>query len=265
VNWIRSFSDQGGTSGTRSLEDAPLPMRQELVDLFFSLAEHNHDDIPPEHVYQVILQSLGAQPSSGLPYSYRSLAAREVRGVDWPRVYDLIGRLWPDFDRPGFGSLFREGVNRILAAHRVAWDLDEQGDLCRVLPLAAHSQVTDAFEELNNPEYEPALTLFNAARHAYDDRPRRDRDTCTNIFDCLESVAKIKYGRPNDTFGQVKNLVNQNDQQRGQVIAMFTALNNLRNQHFGHGMTQDFSLTGAEVDFIYLTCIGAILLLTRTP
>ena len=240
-------------------------MRQELVDLFFGLAEHNHEDVPPEHVYQVIFQCLGTQPSSGLPYNYRSATAKEVRGVDWPRIYDLIGRLWPDFDRPGFGRQFRDGVNRILAAYRVAWELDEEGDIGRVLPLAAHDQIIAAFEELNDPLYEPAVALFDAAKHAYDDRPRRDRDACTNIFDALESVAKIKYKKPNDTFGRVKNFIQQYRLQRPEVVDMFTALNDLRNQHFGHGMTVNFTLTGAEVDFIYLTCISAILLLTRTP
>lgn len=265
MSWIRSFSGQaGGASGTRDLEDAPLPMRQELVDLFFSLAEHNHDEVPPEHIYQVICQSLGIN-SFSVPYSYRSTAGRDVRGVDWPRFYDLISRLWPDFDRQGFGHQFRDGVNRILAAHCAAWELSEDGHLYRVLPVAAHVQVNAAFEELNDPQYTPALTLFNAARGAYDDRPRRDRDACTNIFDALESVAKIKYSRPNDTFGQVKNHLEQNNHLSAEIIAMLTALNQLRNQHFGHGMVANFSLTGAEVDFTYLACIGAILLLTRTP
>ena len=94
---------------------------------------------------------------------------------------------------------------------------------------------------------------------------QRDRDACTNIFDALESVAKIKYNRPNDTFGQVKNHIEQNNLLRAEIIAMFRALSQLRNQNFGHGMAVNFSLTSAEVDFTYLTCIGAILLLTRAP
>jgi hypothetical protein len=69
----------------------------------------------------------------------------------------------------------------------------------RVLPVAAQAMVAAAFAELSNPAYAPALQLLNAARDAYDDRPRRDRDACSNIFDAMESVAKIKYQRPNDT------------------------------------------------------------------
>jgi len=59
VSWIRGFSGQPGESETRNVEDAPRSMRQELVDLFFTLAEHNPDEIPPEHVYRATAQSLG--------------------------------------------------------------------------------------------------------------------------------------------------------------------------------------------------------------
>jgi hypothetical protein len=196
-----------------------------FVDLVFSLSEHNNEEIPPEHIYRVICQSLGIE-ASGNPYSgYRYAAGRDVNRVEWPRFYDLISRLWPDFDRHGFGHQFREGVNRILAAHAVAWELGDDGDLNRVLPAAAQAQVTAAFAQLNDPRYAPALALFNAAMDAYDDRPRRDRDACTNIFDALESVAKIKYVRPNSTFGQVNNHAQQHGLLRQEVIDAFKALN----------------------------------------
>jgi hypothetical protein len=97
------------------------------------------------------------------------------------------------------------------------------------------------------------------------DRPRRDRDTCSNVFDALESVAKIKYNTPADTFGQVKNHIEQNNLASPEIVGAFTALNQMRNQHFGHGMVVHFNLGAAEVDFVYLTCIASILLLTRTP
>jgi hypothetical protein len=266
VSWVRGFTARSGSdTGTRNVEDAPQSMRQELIDLFFSLAEHNQEEIPPDHVYRVICQSLGISPS-GSPYSgYRYASGRDVRGVEWPRIYDLISRLWPDFNKQGFGHPFRDGVNRILAAHFIAWELGEDGQVVRVLPTAAQVQITAAFAELNAPQYAPSLALFNAARLAYDDRPRRDRDACTNIFDAMESVAKIKYNRPTDTFGQVKNHIEQNNLLRAEIIEIFQGLNQLRNQNFGHGMVVQFGLTGAEVDFTYLTCIGAILLMTRTP
>src|SRR5208337_3136918 len=142
----------------------------------------------------------------------------------------------PEFQRVGFHEVYRESVNRILAAHAVAWDLGADGRLHRVLPEAAHAQVQAAITELSVPRYAPALALANAALDAYDARPRRDRDACSNIFDALESVAKIKYNRLNDTFVQVKNHIEQNHLCRPEIIAAFTALNDLRNHNFGHGM-----------------------------
>jgi hypothetical protein len=240
-------------------------MRQELVDLFFSLSEHSQDDVPPEHVYRATAQSLGIE-ASGVPYGgFRYATGRDIRGVEWPRVFDLISRLWLDFERHGLGRQFREGVNRILAAYCVAWELGEDGRLSRVLPIAAQLQVTGAFAELQNPRFGPALQLFSAGRNAYDDRPRRDRDACSNIFDALESVVKENYTMPNATYGQVVARLRATATFNSDILALLTGLNDLRNHNFGHGMTTRFSLTSAEVDFAYLACIGAILLLTRTP
>jgi hypothetical protein len=266
VNWIRSFSEQSaGASGARNLEDAPQPMRQELVDLFFSLAEHSQDEVPPEHVYRVTCQSLGIS-ASGIPYGgYRYASGRDVNRVEWPRIYDLIARLWPDFDRHGHGRLFREGTNRILAAYGVAWEQGDDGRLNRVLPVAAQVQVNEAFAELHDPGFEPALDLFRAGRDAFDARPRRDRDACSNVFDALESVAKEKYAMPNATYGQVVARLRADANFNADIVALLSGLNDLRNHNFGHGMTTQFNLTSAEVDFTYLACIGAILLLARTP
>jgi hypothetical protein len=165
VNFIRSFSaGSGDAPRTRDLEDAPRPMRQELVDVFFNLAEHNEDEISPEHIYRVTCQSLGIS-SSGMPYSgFRYATGRDVRNIEWPRIYDLISRLWSDFERQG--GRFSQGVNRALAAYGVAWDLGDDGKLHRVLPSAAHVQVQAAITELSDPRFEPALALFNAARTA---------------------------------------------------------------------------------------------------
>ena len=54
MRWIRGFaSHTGQTSGTRDLEDAPQSMRQELVDLFFILAEHKVEEISSQSIYPV--------------------------------------------------------------------------------------------------------------------------------------------------------------------------------------------------------------------
>jgi hypothetical protein len=133
------------------------------------------------------------------------------------------------------------------------------------LPIAALIQVTAAFGELQAEHYAPALELYNAGRNAYDDRPRRDRDACSNMFDAMESVAKQKYQMPKSTFGQVVNKIPQTGTMNSQVTNLLNALNDLRNKNFGHGMTMPFQLSSAAVDFAYLSCVGGILLLTRMP
>jgi hypothetical protein len=263
VSWVRGFTGQTGGSEIRNVEDAPRPMRQELVDLFFTIAEHSPDEIPPEHIYRATAQSLGIE-ASGMPYSgFRYATGRDIRGVEWPRVYDLIVRLWPDFDRHALGRQYRDGINRILAAHMSAWELDEEGKLRRVLPVDAVQQVGAAFQELQAERFAPALELFKAARNAYDDRPRRDRDACSNMFDAMESVAKEKYQMPNYTFGQVVSKISSIGTMNPQILAVLSAINDLRNRNFGHGMTTPFQLSGAEVDFTYLGCVGGILLFAR--
>jgi hypothetical protein len=62
----------------------------------------------------------------------------------------------------------------------------------------------------------------------------------------------------------VKNYIEANNLLRAEIISMLTGLNQLRNANFGHGMTVQFNLSPAETDFVYLTCISLILLLTRS-
>jgi hypothetical protein len=266
MNWVRDFTlNEGHNPPVRNVEDAPAPMRQELIDLIFGISEQNPHAVAERRIHRIIGQSLGVG-AAGEPYGgFRYAAGRDIGRADWNRVYDLISRLWPEFNGAGLAGQYREGVNRILAAYGSAWDLSDQGRLERVLPGAAQVMVAAAFAELDHPALAPALQLFNAARDAYDDRPRRDRDACSNIFDAMESVAKIRYQRPNETFGQVKNYVEINNLLRAEITTMLTSLNQLRNGNFGHGMAVQFNLTPPETDFVYLTCISTILLLTRIP
>jgi hypothetical protein len=174
-----------------------------------------------------------------------------------------LTRLWPIHQGVGLHQVYREAVNRVLAAHGAAWELSEDGRIRRVMPAAAQAQIQAAIAELGAPNFAPALALVNAARDAYDDRPRRDRDGVANVFDALESTAKIIYNLPNATFSQVLDEVQRRGSMNEQVIANLRALNTLRNRNFGHGMAVPFTLAAAEVDFVFLTCFGAILLFTR--
>lgn len=264
---IRGFSiPEGHIPPIRNIEDAPAAMRQELLDAFYLVAGQTQGQLDIDnHLYLVISQCLGVQAAGNPMGGRRQRLGRDLGNADWPRIYDLIVRLWPEFQRIGFQEIYRTEVNRVLAAHGVAWDLAEDGRLHRVLPIAGQAQVAAAFAELAAPGYAPALALANAARDAYDARPRRDRDACSNIFDAMESVAKEKFGMPHATFGQVVAHIRQRQALNEQVVGLLEAINTLRNRNFGHGMVDPFSLTGPEVDFTYLTCIGAILLLARTP
>jgi hypothetical protein len=154
-------------------------------------------------------------------------------------------------------------VNRILAAHGVVWELGADGHLHRVVPAPVAEQVEAVMAELNQPQFEPARLLFNAAREAFDARPRRDRDSCSNAFDALESTAKVRFGLPDATFGQVLTHLRQNDLLNGQVLGVLEAINTLRNRNFGHGMVAPFPLRPEEVDFTYLSCLAGILLFAR--
>jgi hypothetical protein len=94
MNWIRDFGMREGVPLARTLEDAPREMRQELMDVFFGLVEQNAGvGLSDDRIFRVISQSLGIAPA-GNPYGgYRYAAGRDIRGVHWQRVYDLIPRL----------------------------------------------------------------------------------------------------------------------------------------------------------------------------
>lgn len=266
MNWIRDFSISGGVvPPVRNIDnDAPRPLRQAFVDLVFHLVEESQGIIDPTHMYRLISQSLGIPPS-GQPYSGpRYASGRDIQRVEWPMVYDLICRLWPEFNRTGLQELYREGVNRILSTSGVVWDLDQNGHLRSVLPPAAQNQVDAAIAELGASHFGPALALFDAARDAYDDRPRRDRDACANVFDAMESVAKIIYQLPNATFGDVLDRARRIGALQNHTIRVLQSIYTLANNTFRHGMAADFNLSAAEVDFVYLSCIGGILLFARS-
>lgn len=263
---IRDFSIQEGhVPPARNVEDAPQPMRQELIDVFFALAEQNPGAIREERIHRVICQSLGVGASANPYGGYRYAAGRDIRGVDWPRVYDLMCRLWPEYEHAAFHGVYREQVNRILAAYGAAWDLGGDGRLHRVLPAAAQAQVQAAIHELRDARFAAALALFNAASDAYDDRPRRDRDACMNVFQAVESVAQIKFDTPGRPFDGVIGELRRRETINPQVLDVLDSLNVLRHRNFGHGGAGESALRPAEVDFVYLTSIAAILLFTRTP
>jgi hypothetical protein len=129
-------------------------MRQEILDVAFSIAEHsNHQEPTADRIYRIVSQALGIAPS-GTPYAgFRYAAGRDLRQAAWPKVYDLIVRLAFEFDHVGRFAEFQDGINQTLAGNGVVWDLSEDRRLVRVLPLTVQQQVSAAVQELSAPRY----------------------------------------------------------------------------------------------------------------
>ncbi|HTT76556.1 MAG TPA: hypothetical protein VMF50_11345 [Candidatus Binataceae bacterium] len=259
---IRNFSSQLQNFAGRTVDnDAPEKFRLEFIDLAFYIFEQTgrYDE---ERLFRIITQSLGIR-SAGKPWAgFRHALGRDISDVDWPRVYDLICRLWSELPSE-FRPEYQTGVNRVLAAYHIAWDLGEDGELHRVLPYAAQSQVEAAFKELNQSRFAPALTSFQQAMSAYDDRPQRGREACKNIFDALESVAKEIFSMPTATFGHVLAEARKQQSMSAETLSVLQKLYDMANNHFRHGMTTPFTLKSAEVDFVFVSCIAAILFFVR--
>src|SRR5260370_14030258 len=93
-------------------------MRQELLDVFFGLAEQNvGGGLSDARIHRVVSQSLGIHPA-GNPYGgYRYAAGRDIGGVAWQRVFGLIPRLWPLFDSANLSGQYLEGRHPVPASY----------------------------------------------------------------------------------------------------------------------------------------------------
>jgi hypothetical protein len=264
VGWIREFSQRHLERVQRNIDDdAPRPMRRELVDFFFHLAGDSMGRIDPGRIHDVTGLMLGVG-IAGNPYGgYVVRVARDIDNAPWPRVYDWISRLWPEYERVGLSVPFREGVNAILAANGVVWDLNEAGRLERILAEPLRQRVNEASRVLAAPEFAAAREVFDLALQAFHDRPRRDRDACANAYDALESAAKIRHNMPGATFGQVLDAVRQGGVLNESVVRLLRAIEVFGHNTFRHRMVDPFALSAAEVDFVFTNCAGAILVFAQ--
>jgi hypothetical protein len=263
MHWIRDFSRQHVAARERNVDnDAPREMRGELVDFLFQLADDSNGLVQPSVIYEATGLMLGAGITANPYGSYRTQVAGYIGGADWRRVYDWISRLCHEFERAGLADQFREGVNVVLAAHGIVWELDAAGHWQRILAEPLRQQVASAIAELDRVGFEPSRRLFNDATEAFNARPRRDRDACSNAFDALESAAKIVY-QPADTFGRVLDEVRRRGTLDKQVQQVLRDVEKIRHTNFGHGMAEPFRLQEAEVDFVYTVCAAGIPLFTR--
>ncbi len=263
----RSFSSQfADTTVSRDVDnDAPAAFAQEWVDVVYFVCERQprgFSKADEKKLYNIISQSIGIQPS-GEPYSgFRYAISRDVGRVDWQRFYDLIIRIAAEIPQI-FQTEYRQLVNQLLATYRIVWELDKDDHLCRILPPAIGTQAEAAFRELSQPRLIAALTSFQQGMAAYNDRPQRGKDACKNIFDAVEATAKAVKQMPNATFGGVLGELRKTQSLSAETLASLQKLYDLANNHFRHGMTDPFALKPAEVDYVFVSCCGAILLLVR--
>jgi hypothetical protein len=241
--------------------DAPHRMRTELLNAVFALSDETGMGPSERTLYDAVTGSLGiiaaVAPYGGL----RRRASEHLIQADWPRVFDIVLRLVPEFAQRGRMAEYRQAVNSILGAHGMVWDLDENGRLIRVLPEIAAHHVTSAIRELSDQEFQAARELLRAAQDAFNSVPRRDRDACANVYDALESVGRTRFGGA--TFGSVLDNLRAAGTINEFTVRTLRSLEVMRHNHFGHGAEIPFTLSLAEVDFVYLTCIASILLLVR--
>jgi hypothetical protein len=181
-------------------------------------------------------------------------------------IYNLIERIYAELkSRESTNALeFESELNRSFGEESIGWRLKD-GKLERTLPVAACEQVDAVFKELGNPRFAPALAHIISAYKAYNARPQRGFDVCSNAFDACESVAKEVFGLPTATFGGVLAEARNKKSFATETISTLEKLYSLSNNHFRHGMTEPFALGASEVDFVYLTCLAGILLFVRLP
>jgi len=208
-------------------------------------------------------QSMGLMMAPDNPMNgVRNGAARQMRDLTWQRVYDLICRWFLEFPAD-MREEYVQNVNGLLAAHRIAWDLRLDGKLHRVLPAPVQAQVDVALGVLGSARFKAALASFRDALNAYDDRPQRGRDACKNAMDALESVAKVVFGMPTSTLGDVLNEARRQKSIATEAISVVQKLYDMTNHHLRHGQTTPFALKPAEVDFVVISCMSGILLFAK--
>jgi len=68
---------------------------------------------------------------------------------------------------------------------------------------------------------------------------------------------------PTTTFGDVIKTARSKAIFASETLAILEKIYALASSNFRHGMTQPFSLSAAEADFVYVSCMAAILLFVR--
>jgi hypothetical protein len=95
--------------------EAPHQMRTELLDAAFGLADETGNGPSERTLYDAVTGSLGiiaaVNPYGGL--RRRASEHLSLNQADWPRVFDIILRLVPEFARRGRLAEYRQAVKSI--------------------------------------------------------------------------------------------------------------------------------------------------------
>lgn len=194
------------------------------------------------------------------------VVSRHIEKCSGWEIYNLMERMYARAKMGQYSQekQFEDGVNKLFAEESIGWRM-KSGRLERTLPVAAREQIDAVFKELEDPRFAPALTHIISAYKAYNARPQRGIDVCSNAFDACESVAKEVFSLPTATFGGVLAEARNKKSFATETLNALEKLYALSNNHFRHGMTGPFALGPSEVDFVYLTCLAGILLFVRLP
>jgi hypothetical protein len=259
----RDFSMSGEVAiPVRRLDnDAPEGLRVELLNVIFGLVDETGIGPTEREIYNDITGCLGVQAAVNPYGGLCARASRHLCEAEWPRTFDVLLRLAPEFANRERLEEFRQAVNRVLAAYGSVWEIDLQGNLARVLPMQAEAQIEALTLELAAAEFQAARDLFRSAQDAYNAVPRRDRDACANAFDAMESVGLTRFG--GTTFGDVVAILQGGNTMDRFTLSLLRQIEIVRHNHFGHGNASPFNLAPAEVEFVYLSCVSGTLLLCR--
>jgi hypothetical protein len=190
----------------------------------------------------------------------------EINQSSWWGLFNLLEEVFQDLKEPHGRAHqdFAQALNSVLAEENVGWRMDAVGSFQRQVPVVIRAEEEAAFRELQAPRFAPALVHLETARRAFNARPRRDREVCSEAFDAVESIGKEVFSFPSGTLGDALKAARSKMLFSSETTSALEKLYSLANNHFRHGMTDPFKLSPAETDYVYVHCLAAILLFVRT-
>jgi len=155
------------------LEDAPKRLRFFVLQF---LKNNFYDHVAVELVARVLCQPALLTSNLRNPDVWANIQPR-IDQCEWWEIYNLLEGIYVELPSMSSGTQphFVESLNRVLSEESIAWKMDAQGHLQRLLPAPIQAEIEILFQELQAPKWSTALDHFKTARAAYNARPRRDR------------------------------------------------------------------------------------------